>query len=201
MDSPATRPLQGLLHGLLPSDLEVVIGPKIVCGAREDVYLAATLLNTTTMQNVACPTIIVKIVNLPKKLVNTLFKAIPVTMPGSAMGNTNSSDIDSRPKNLYLDIAAAAKDPKIKAITVAKSATTALRVIAYRTPSLTAAFDHHVVVKPVGGQANEVFSLKELITTKSNGTYINEKPNPIIAYKNTLVPFEIFINYLTLQFF
>ena len=153
------------------------------------------------MQNVACPTIIVKIVNSPKKLVNTLLKAIPVTMPGSAIGNTNSSDIDSRPKNLYLDIAAAAKDPKIKAITVAKSATTALRVIASRTPSLTAAFDHHVVVKPVGGQANEVFSLKELITTKSNGTYINEKPNPIIAYKNTLAPLEIFINYLTLQFF
>jgi hypothetical protein len=44
MDSPTTKPLQGLLHGLIPNDLDVVTGPKIVCGAREDVYLAGTLL-------------------------------------------------------------------------------------------------------------------------------------------------------------
>ena len=61
----------------------------------------------------AWPTIIVKIVNSPKKLVNTLFNAIPVTMPGSAIGNTKSSEIDSLPKNLYLEIAAAAREPKI----------------------------------------------------------------------------------------
>ena len=133
-------------------------------------YLAATLLKTTTIQKVACPTIIVKIVNSPKKLVNTLLRAIPVTIPGSAIGNTKSSEIESRPKNLYLDIAAAAREPKISAITVAKRATTALRATASLTPSFTNALDHQVVVKPVGGQANEVFLLKELITTSTSGT-------------------------------
>lgn len=67
-------------------------------------------------------------------------------------------------------MAAAASEPKISAIAVAKRATTALLATASLTPSLTKALDHQVVVKPVGGQANEVFLLKELITTNSNGT-------------------------------
>jgi hypothetical protein len=67
-------------------------------------------------------------------------------------------------------MAAAANEPSTKAIKVAKSATTALRVIASLTPSLTAALLHQEVVKPVGGQANEVLVLNELITTKTSGT-------------------------------
>jgi len=53
---------------------------------------------------------------------------------------------------------------------VAARATITEREIASRTPSLVAALLHHVVVKPVGGQAKEVFLLKELITTSVRGT-------------------------------
>jgi hypothetical protein len=91
-------------------------------------------------------------------------------LPGRAIGNTNISEITSWPKNLYLDMAAAANEPRINAIKVAKSATTALLVIASLTPSLTAALLHQEVVKPVGGQANEVLALNELITTRISGT-------------------------------
>ena len=63
-------------------------------------YRAATLLKTTTIQKVACPITMVKKVNLPKKLVKTLFNAIPVTIPGNAIGSTKSKEMVSRPKNL-----------------------------------------------------------------------------------------------------
>jgi hypothetical protein len=91
-------------------------------------------------------------------------------MPGSAIGNTNSNEIVSLPKNLYLEMAAAASDPRTNAMAVANKATVADLVIASLTPSLTAALPHQEVVKPVGGQANEVLVLKELITTNTSGT-------------------------------
>jgi hypothetical protein len=62
-------------------------------------YLAATLLKTTTTQKVACPIMMVKKVRPPKKLVKTLLSAIPVTIPGRAIGRTKISEITSRPKN------------------------------------------------------------------------------------------------------
>ena len=63
---------------------------------------ASTLLKTTTMQNVACPT---TTVNSPKLMpigracvVIALDSAMPVTMPGSAIGSTTRNEIASRPK-------------------------------------------------------------------------------------------------------
>jgi predicted transcriptional regulator len=52
---------------------------------------------------------------------------MPVMMPGSAMGSTNSNEIVSRPKNLARDSAAAASVPKISASTVAIAATSSER--------------------------------------------------------------------------
>ena len=41
----------------------------------------------------------VQIVRPPRNVVKTLLSAMPVTMPGSAIGRITSSDNDSRPKN------------------------------------------------------------------------------------------------------
>jgi hypothetical protein len=111
----------------------------------------------------------VKNVNLPKKFVKTLFRAIPVTIPGSAIGSTKRRDIASLPKNSYLDIAAAASEPRMSAIEVAIRAVMTERITASRIPSLAAALLHQTVVKPVGGQANDLLVLKEFITTRANG--------------------------------
>jgi len=121
------------------------------------------------MQNVACPITIVKKVNLPKKFVKTLFRAIPVTIPGSAIGSTKRRDIASLAKNSYLDIAAAASEPRMSAIEVAIRAVITERITASRIPSLAAALLHQTVVKPVGGQAKDLLVLKEFITTRANG--------------------------------
>ena len=56
------------------------------------------MLNTVTMQNVACAiTIVTNPSSQPKIVRNALFSAIPVTMPGSAIGRITSSDTVSRP--------------------------------------------------------------------------------------------------------
>jgi hypothetical protein len=91
-------------------------------------------------------------------------------MPGSAIGSTKTSEITSRPKNEYRAMAAAANDPKIKAMMVAKVAVSTDNKIASLTPGLDAAFVHQVVVKPVGGQLKDLFLLNELITTNIKGT-------------------------------
>jgi hypothetical protein len=53
---------------------------------------------------------------------------------------------------------------------VAKDAVKTDSRIASFTPELDAAFVHHIVVNPVGGQLKDLFLLKELITTNINGT-------------------------------
>jgi hypothetical protein len=94
---------------------------------------------------------------------------MPVTIPGRAIGNTKSNEMVLRPKNSYRVIAAAASDPKIKAMEVAISAVKNERITASRIPSLTAALLHHSVVNPVGGQAKDLLVLKEFMTTKRRG--------------------------------
>ena len=61
---------------------------------------AITLLNTVTMQNVACAITTVQIESgTPMIVRKKLFSAIPVMMPGSAIGRMISRLIASRPKN------------------------------------------------------------------------------------------------------
>ena len=52
------------------------------------------------MQNVACPTITVNSVRSTcSTCVNVEFRAMPVTMPGSAIGRITKNEMVSRPKN------------------------------------------------------------------------------------------------------
>ena len=60
---------------------------------------AWVLLNTITMQNVACPTMTVASPSvMPSAEVNVAFSAIPVTIPGSVIGNTTRKLMVCRPK-------------------------------------------------------------------------------------------------------
>ena len=59
-----------------------------------------TLLNTVTMQNVACAITTVHMLSgTPRMVVNMLFRAMPVTMPGNAIGRITRRLMTSRPKN------------------------------------------------------------------------------------------------------
>ena len=135
---------------------------------------AVTLLKTTTMQKVAWPTMIVKRPALmPKTGLSTFWmtdwSAIPVTMPGSAIGRITSSEIELRPKNLYRVSASASRLASTRAIAVAPSpASTDVRR-ASRGPGALSATDHHLVVRPGGGQPNVRSELNELIATTPNG--------------------------------
>ncbi len=60
---------------------------------------ATALLKTSTMQNVAWPTITVNRVRSTfRTCVNVAFSAIPVTIPGRASGRITRNDTVSRPK-------------------------------------------------------------------------------------------------------
>jgi hypothetical protein len=52
---------------------------------------------------------------------------------------------------------------------VAKVAVRTDKRIASLTPGFEAAFVHHMVVNPVGGQLKDLFLLKELMTTNIKG--------------------------------
>ncbi len=60
---------------------------------------ATTLLNTTTMQNVAWPIMIVHRLKVMPTVLMPVRSAIPVTIPGSAIGSTRTNEIAWRPKN------------------------------------------------------------------------------------------------------
>ena len=60
---------------------------------------ATALLKTTTMQNVAWPTMIVHSARSTlSTCVKVALSAMPVTMPGSAIGSTTRNEIVLRPK-------------------------------------------------------------------------------------------------------
>ena len=78
------------------------------------------------MQKVACPTMIVKsprsTPNGSGRLRKVAFSAIPVTIPGSAIGRMTRNEIASRPKKRCRATAIAASEPSTSAIAVAPSA-------------------------------------------------------------------------------
>ena len=77
--------------------------------------------------------------------------AMPVMMPGSAMGRMTSSEMTSRPKNLVRATAAAASVPRTSAITVAILATLTERPRASQISGRFQATANHCSVKPGGG--------------------------------------------------
>ncbi len=98
---------------------------------------ATTLLNTITMQNVAWATTMVHSARSTlSTCVNVAFRAMPVTMPGSAIGSTTRNDSAFLPKKSKRASANAASDPRIIAIAVAASPTLTLVSSASRTPWL-----------------------------------------------------------------
>ncbi len=85
------------------------------------------------MQNVVCPTMIVQIDSrIPLNEKNEL-SAMPVTMPGSAIGRSSRNETTSRPKNRKRCTANAAADPSSRAITVASRPALSDRKSASRT--------------------------------------------------------------------
>ena len=131
------------------------------------------MLNTTTMQNVAWPRITV---NNPKLIpsgtrtvLNEALSAIPVMIPGSAIGRITRKLMESRPKKSYLATANATIEPRTIAIRVAPTPALILVSSAARTPSLVAAFVHQSVVHAVGGHEKTFEALKELIKMTNSG--------------------------------
>ena len=70
-----------MVHGVAPRSVEASSAVADIRRSR-----AEALFTTITMQNVACPATRVKNVSPPRAWVNSVFSAMPVTMPGSAIG-------------------------------------------------------------------------------------------------------------------
>ena len=84
--------------------------------------------------------------------------AIPVTMPGKAIGSNNRKEMDSRPKKLLRYTAAAANVPKIRAAAVATLATCNDNVRERQRSARCNATPNHLVVKPGNGKVYVVSS-------------------------------------------
>jgi hypothetical protein len=129
------------------------------------------LLNTVTMQNVACAITIVRNPSSTPSIVRkALLSAMPVTMPGRAIGRMISSETTLRPKNRVRRSARPARIPSRSAIAVARRATSMLTSSACRAPALCHATFHQWSVSPLGGQVNVRSTLNELIITSASGT-------------------------------
>ena len=123
------------------------------------------------MQNVAwAMTTVRKPRSIPSIVRNALLSAMPVTMPGRAIGRRISNETVWRPKKRVRRSASPASVPRTRAIAVASSATSTLVSSASRAPWLWAATFHQCRVNPLGGHANVRSTLKELTTTSASGT-------------------------------
>ena len=100
---------------------------------------------------------------------NALLSAMPVTMPGSAIGRMITSDTTLRPKKCVRCSASAAIVPSSSATRVARMATSMLVSSAARAPWLWAAAFHQRRVSSCGGQLKVRLALKELSTTSISG--------------------------------
>ena len=97
------------------------------------------------MQKVACPTITVNSVrSTPSTWVKVALSAMPVTIPGSAIGRITRNEIVSRPKKRWRETAIAASVPSTIAIAVAPSPAFTEVQSASRTPGLWKALSNQV---------------------------------------------------------
>src|SRR5919199_303580 len=104
------------------------------------------------MQKVACPMTIVVSENRTPPNVKKEFSAIPVMIPGSAIGRTSTSEIASRPKKRKRCTANAAVEPSASAIAVAISAARTDSQSAWRIASLCQVEENQRVDNPGSGQ-------------------------------------------------
>src|SRR5919201_4233277 len=105
-----------------------------------------------TMQKVAWPTTIVQSEKFTPRTVKNEFSAIPVMIPGSAIGSTRTNDTASRPKKRKRWTAKAAALPRTTAIDVAATAALSESSKAPRASSLCHAVENHLVENPEIGQ-------------------------------------------------
>src|SRR5215207_7966057 len=123
------------------------------------------------MQNVAWAITTVQIESgTPMIVRKKLFSAIPVMMPGSAIGRMMSRLIASRPKNENRCSAIEMRVPSTSEMIVAMIAICTLVSTASRAPALWKARPHHSRVKPGGGQVSDLEVENEFTSTTNNGT-------------------------------
>ena len=84
-------------------------------------------------------------------MLNADRSAMPVMIPGSAIGRMMSSEIASRPKKRVRASAPATSEPRTTAIAVAHVAALSERRIACQTSSRSHATANHSTVRPGGG--------------------------------------------------
>src|SRR5262245_59704254 len=96
-------------------------------------------------------TIVQKLSSMDQKPKNE-FRAIPVMIPGSAIGRTKTKDTAFCPKNLWRESAKAAREPRTRANAVAVRPALTDSQSASRTSSSCQAAENHCVVKPGIGQ-------------------------------------------------
>src|SRR5260370_39655344 len=113
---------------------------------------ASTLLYTTRMQKVAWPMTIVSSENVSALKLMNEFNAIPVMIPGSAIGSTSRSETVSRPKKRKRSTANAAIVPISIATPVARSPARNESDSAWRTSVLFQGEENQRVERPESGQ-------------------------------------------------
>src|SRR5918995_1613559 len=107
------------------------------------------------MQKVAWPTTTVnRLRSTPSTCEKVELSAIPVTIPGRAIGRITRKEIVSRPKKRCRATASDARVPRTSATAVASSPTLTEVQKASRAPGLPKALSNHSSVKPGGGQSS-----------------------------------------------
>src|SRR5262249_50267328 len=112
-----------------------------------------------TTQKVVCPTTMVQNERLIDQNAKNEFSAIPVMIPGSAIGRTKTNEIASRPKKRLRANPNAASEPSTSASAVATDAALTDNQSAPRTSESCQAAENQCVVKPGIGQ---LWTLDEL---------------------------------------
>src|SRR6478735_5332196 len=132
---------------------------------------AMVLLNTVTMQKVACAITTVQIDSgMPMIVRKKLLSAMPVMIPGRAMGRMTSRLTALRPKKSNRCSARDRRVPSTSEMTVATVATCTLVSTADIAPWLWNALTHHSNVNPGGGHVRDVDVEKEFTSTTNSGT-------------------------------
>src|SRR3990170_9143686 len=106
------------------------------------------------MQNVTCPITIVQKPNPTSASESVERSAIPVTMPGRAIGRTTTKATTFLPKNFARYTAPASRPPSTIATPVEIVATSNESRTAPHMSSSPNATENHLVVKPGGGKVN-----------------------------------------------
>src|SRR3984893_7503736 len=131
------------------------------------------------MQKVAGPRMIVVSEKLtPLKLMNE-FSAMPVMIPGSAIGSTNRNEIDSRPKKRKRWTANAAIEPSSTAIAVESSPARTDSHSAWRISALCQVEENHFVDRPCRGQLCTLDGLNAYTRMIAMGKNRNSKINAV----------------------